>query len=76
MFLNGYRKGLFYDLKDSRNESIPVADMVSGFTNQQMFASFQSTITKLQDYRLKLIEQNISNPTINQVTNLFAQYGY
>ena len=70
--------GLFYDLFDPANEirpiTGPVTDAVSGFTNAQMFNAFQSSIYTLGDYRLKLIQQNPNNPTINQVTNLFTEY--
>lgn len=72
-------QGLFYDLMDTRNEQKltggPVDDNVSNYTNQQMFNAFQSTIFTLQDYRIKLIQQNLNNQT-TQVTNLFFQYGY
>lgn len=53
-----------------------VDDNVSNYTNQQMFNAFQSSIFTLQDYRVKLIQQNPTNPTTPQVTNLFSQYGY
>jgi hypothetical protein len=70
--------GLFYDLYDPANEirptTGPVNDAVSGFTNGQMFNAFQSGIYTLGDYRLKLIQQNPSNPTVSQVTNLFTEY--
>ncbi len=76
MFLNGYRRGLFYDLKDSRNETgNPVLDQVSGYTNQQMFNSFKSGVTKLQDYKKSLL-QTATNPTSTFVNSLFSQYGY
>lgn len=67
-------QGLFHDLKDSRNEDSPVVDRVSGYTNQQMFNAFQSDIYTLQDYRIKLIQQN--NSQTSEIINLFNQYGY
>ncbi|HXH99754.1 MAG TPA: hypothetical protein VNI52_05775 [Sphingobacteriaceae bacterium] len=67
-------QGVFYDLKDTRNENTPVVDQVSGYTNQQMFNAFQSNIYDLQDYRLKLIQQTSNQPT--EVTDLFFRYGY
>ena len=71
--------GLFYDLMDPANETVAgfnfVNDYVSGYTNAQMFNTFQANIYTLQDYRVKLL-QTISNPTSGQVTGLFAQYHY
>lgn len=70
--------GLFYDLFDPANETnppYPVTDLVSGYTNAQMFDTFQSNIFTLQDYRTRLL-QTVSNPTSVQVTDLFAQYHY
>lgn len=70
--------GLFYDLLDPANETnppYPVTDLVSGYTNAQMFGTFQSNIYTLQDYRARLL-QTVSNPTSGQVTGLFAQYHY
>ncbi len=74
-------QALFQDLRDNTpNETILnnnfVNDAVSGFTNAQMFTAFQSSIFTLQDYRLKLIQQNSGNPTSGNVTNLFFQYHY
>ena len=72
-------QGLFYDLKDSRNETRStggnVDDNVSGYTNQQMFNAFQSSIYTLQDYRDKLLLQNGNNQAV-EITSLFTQYGY
>ncbi len=56
--------------------STGVNDQVSGFTIAQMFSALQSSIYTLQDYRLRLIQQNPANPTTPQVTNLFSQYHY
>ncbi|WP_419803463.1 hypothetical protein [Mucilaginibacter sp.] len=73
---NWIPQGLFYDLKDPANETnFPVTDQVSGYTNQQMFNAFQSNITNLQDYRIKLL-QSTTNPTSGFVPNLFFQYHY
>ena len=71
-------QGLFQDLRDPANETNPpfsVNDNVSGYTNQQMFAAFQSNINTLQDYRLRLL-QTTTNPTSASVINLFNQYHY
>ncbi|MEO9020950.1 MAG: hypothetical protein ABI237_13155 [Ginsengibacter sp.] len=71
--------GLFYDLLDPANETLtagnPVNDLVSGYTNAQMFSTFQSNIYTLQDYKARLL-QTVSNPTSSQVTGLFSQYHY
>ena len=55
-------QGLFYDMMDTRNENSPVVDQVSGYTNQQMFSTFQSNIYTLQDYKMRLL-QTMTNPT-------------
>jgi hypothetical protein len=74
-------QGLYYDMIDVRNDAvtppirITVTDEVSLFTNLQLFAPLQSDVTSLQQYRLRLQQQNTGNQTI-QITNLFAQYGY
>lgn len=72
-------KGLFYDLLDPANETLlagnPVNDYVSGYTNAQMFSTFQSNIYTLQDYRARLL-QTVANTTSSQVTGLLTQYHY
>ncbi|MBS1575156.1 MAG: hypothetical protein JST09_07605 [Bacteroidetes bacterium] len=74
-------KGLFYDMMDTRNDktSIPllanIDDQVSGYTNQQFFSAFNSSITTLQGFRANLLSLN-GNSQATQVTNLFTQYGY
>jgi hypothetical protein len=72
---NWIPKGLFYDMIDTRNESSPVIDQVSGYTNQQFFNAFSSSITSLGAYRQNLLLQNGNNQSA-QVINLFQQYGY
>lgn len=72
-------QGLFYDLWDPANETTingkPVNHYVSGYSNQQLFSSFQSTIYTLEDYRSRLL-QTISNPTSGEISGLFSQYHY
>ena len=72
-------QGLFYDLRDLRNEQKStggnVDDNVSNYTNQQLFNAFQNNIYSLQDYRLRLL-QTTTNTTSSFVPNLFFQYGY
>lgn len=68
-------QGLFYDLKDSRNETLPVIDQVSGYTNQQMFNAFGSSINSLTSYRTNLLQQSNNNQS-SDVNYLFNQYGY
>jgi len=64
-------------LLDVRNETIatggPIDDNVSGYTNQQFFNAFNSSITSLEAYRQNL--PNINNQAV-EVINLFQQYGY
>lgn len=72
-------QGLYYDMVDNRNDIFfnpaAVNDNVLGYTNQQMFNAFQSTIFTLQDYRVNLLQHNGNNQAV-EVTNLFNQYGY
>lgn len=71
-------QGLFYDLLDPANEvnpPKPVNDNVFGYTNQQMFNTFQSNVYTLQDYRIKLLG-TVTNPSSGEITNLFVQYHY
>ncbi len=73
--------GVYYDLMDDRNDlySDPyfpkINDQVSGYTNQQMFNAFGSSIGSMQDYKANLLLQNSNNQS-SQVLNLFQQYGY
>lgn len=71
--------GLFYDMIDTRNEQKatggPVDDNVSGYTNQQFFNAFSSSIATLGSYKTNLLQQNGNNQS-TQVTSLFSQYGY
>lgn len=72
-------QGLFYDLKDTRNDFLfdptMVNDQVSDYSNQQMFNAFSSSITTLGLYKTNLLLQNGNNQS-TQVTSLFSQYGY
>jgi len=72
-------QGLFYDLFDAANEKLinsnPVDDYVSGYTNQQMFNSFTSSITTLGAYKTNLLNTT-TNSTSQYVTGLFNQYHY
>lgn len=72
-------QGLYEDLLDTRNDNAfnasAVIDNVSGYTNQQMFNSFNSGITTLQGYRINLLNTT-TNTTSGSVANLFQQYGY
>lgn len=72
-------KGLYYDMMDTRNDiqfnPLMVDDEVSGYTNQQFFNAFGSSIKDLPAYKQNLLQQNNNNQSI-QVINLFQQYGY
>jgi len=69
-------QGLFYDLKDTRNETgFPLRDEVSNYTNQQMFSALSSSTTSLPTYKTNLLTLNNNNQS-TQVTSLFTQYGY
>lgn len=69
-------KGVYYDLMDNGEPgSTLVNDQVLGYTNQQFFNAFNSSITTLGVYRQNLLQQNNNNQQV-QVQNLFASYGY
>ncbi len=72
-------QGLFYDLWDNRNDftfdPTMVNDQVFGYTNRQMFNAFQSDVYSLQDYRIRLLQQNNNNQSA-EIINLFSQYHY
>ncbi|HYM94523.1 MAG TPA: hypothetical protein VET23_10315 [Chitinophagaceae bacterium] len=74
-------KGIYYDMMDTRNDAttnpqyVNINDQVAGYTNQQFFNAFSSSITTLGDYKTNLLQQSNNNQSA-QVTNLFFQYGY
>ncbi len=71
-------KGLYQDLRDATNESRPpqaVNDAVTGYSNQQMFNAFGSSITTLQGYRTNLLNTT-TNSTSLSVAGLFTEYHY
>jgi len=74
-------KGLYYDLMDTRNDKITypfqplIDDQVSGYTNQQFFNAFSSSIKDISSYKTNLLQQNANNQS-TQVLSLFQQYGY
>jgi hypothetical protein len=74
--------GLYYDMMDTRNDKtavpwtgINIDDQVSGYTNQQFFKAFSSSIGTLGSYKTNLLQQN-SNNQATQVNSLFTQYGF
>ena len=69
-------QGLFYDLRDPRNDlGFPLIDEVSNYTNQQMFSALSSSTTSLPTYKTNLLTLNNNNQS-TQVTSLFFRYGY
>ena len=77
---NWIPKGLMYDLMDNRNDNnavptgVQLNDVVTGYTIKQIFNALQSDITTLQQYRVRLLNQNTNNPA--GVTSIFTFYGY
>jgi len=63
------------DLMDNINESSPVIDNVSGYTNAQFYNALRSDVKSMIQYRDKLLLQTGFNQQI-QVNQLFAEYGY
>lgn len=70
-------KGLYQDLRDNTtpSESFPVIDLVSGFTNAQLFNVFNNSLLSVTNYKNNLIYQNSGNQTSNIIA-LFNQYHY
>jgi hypothetical protein len=74
-------QGLYYDMQDNRNDALMfpprvlINDEVLNYTNIQFFNALDGDIFSLQNYRIRLLQENGNNQA-NQVTNLFAGYGY
>jgi hypothetical protein len=68
-------EGIYYDMFDTRNENIPVFDAVSNYTNQQFTNSLDSDIRSMQQFRVRLLQENGNNQQ-NQIIQLFLDYGY
>ena len=60
---------------DNTIENTPVNDNIGGFTTAQLFNGLQSDVINLQQYRVILIQQNLTISATNS-TNLFVQYNY
>jgi hypothetical protein len=74
-------QGLYYDLMDNRNDGnqfplkVALNDAVFGYTNQQFFNALDNDLTTLQDYRVRLLNEN-NNSQLTGVTTIFNFYGY
>ena len=68
-------EGVYYDMFDVRNENVPVLDAVSNYTNQQFFNAIDIDIRSMPQYRNRLLQEN-GNNQLNQVIQLFLNYGY
>ena len=60
---------------DNRNETFPVIDGVSGYTNQQFFNALDNDIKSMPQFRARLLSEN-GNMQSTQVLNLFQAYHY
>lgn len=77
---NWIPQGLYYDLRDNGNDAsvsgrVPLNDVVSGFSNSQLFNALQSSTTSVPSYRQSLVDQNVGNQT-QGLNNIFTFYGY
>jgi hypothetical protein len=68
-------KGLLNDLIDETNETQPVLDEVSGFTNKDFFNTLSGS-TSPQQWRNKLIGIPGHIQQSKQITKLFFDYGF
>ena len=69
-------KGLMENLMDNGEPlQTLVNDQVSGFTIAQIFSALQIDVTKLSQYKAKLLLQNNYGQQ-TQINNLFISYGY
>jgi hypothetical protein len=73
--------GIYWDLNDNRDDQnqfpvrVPINDDVFGYTNNQLFAALDNDVTSMPQYRIRLLQENSNNQSI-QVTTLFSGYGY
>ena len=76
-FFRWIPKGLMEDMMDGGIEpqASGVVDNVSGFTIQELFNGLQSDVISPQNYRDRLIQQNLNNQS-TQISQLFSQYNY
>lgn len=74
-------QGLFYDLIDNRNDNnavprrIALDDQVTVYTPELLCNALQGDISRLQDYRVRLLSQN-NNGQAAGVNTIFQFYGY
>lgn len=81
--------GLFRDLMDADNNTIVLrsgqnydhiirtgVDRVSGFTYKQLYDLLTSDVTSISQLKAKIISQYSYKNTSNEITDLFALYGY
>lgn len=76
---NWIPQGLYYDLIDNRNDQsfgrVNLNDVVTGYTNLQFFNALDADVNTLQDYRVRLLNENGNNQAAG-VTTIFTFYGY
>lgn len=71
--------GLYYDMMDARNDAtaipriVNIDDQVSGYTNDQFYNAFSSSIYNLGSYKTNLLQQN-SNRQSAEINTLFTAY--
>ena len=68
-------EGLYFDLFDLRNETFPVIDNVSGFTNAQFFNALDNDVKSIPNFKWRLLLENNNSQSV-QVNSLFGQYNY
>lgn len=67
--------GIYRDLFDLTNESLPVNDQVSGYSNLQFFNALDSDVKSMQQFRQRLLSENGNNQATS-VNTLFSSYNY
>ncbi|GAB2653341.1 hypothetical protein GCM10027036_03290 [Flavihumibacter cheonanensis] len=76
---NWIPQGLYYDLMDNRNDDqgdyVPLFDNVAGYTFQQLFNSLDSDVSSIQNYKIRLLNENGNNQATG-VNTIFTFYGY
>ena len=65
--------GVYFDLLDYLNESVPVRDNVQGYTNSNFYNALTADVRSITAFRDKLL-QNSGNWQQAEVVNLFNQY--
>lgn len=60
---------------DDQGDYVPLFDNVAGYTFQQLFNSLDSDVSSIQNYKIRLLNENGNNQATG-VNTIFTFYGY